>query len=900
MGKPFKIKHGLICAGDLLEVDNERDEVRIKGVIAATLDDLVGGGGTIGDVNDLTTDDKSSIVNSINEVDGNTTTNAGDISTLQTGLTDEIDARIHEDGLLDTKINTEIGNRLTAEGLIRDSITDEENARATADGVIQGNINQEIIDRGNADTTIQGNIDQEALDRDNADTAVRNDLGLDITNEATARSQVDTNLQIQINAIQGDINKFHLVDIVSDYTHDFANGNYLKVINSGTEFSHSISLPEIIANGGAKLTIDNTTDGHIKIKDHSGDIIQTVFPNSITELVFDNANTLDHSEAQNTTTNNPITNSPVNENLVIPAGSEDDVTIKADDTHLLHMSNNGVWRFAVNDLSTLTEVGSAIVSTDPAGYSKCFGEIIGNGYFLSGANGNSLGIWHLEGGGLVNKGSGFTVPGSVVISDMVVLSDTRFVVSTTSSAERKLYLIQVADYTNFVMSVLDTITITATAVDPFTQLFKLNDTQTGLAYSTTNFETKTYQTVDITNDTFSLSTPYSLNQNKCKQFVSLDESTVAYGSNSKLFTLKLDGMSIIGQSEIDIDTKYGFSSSVDLGLTFSKTLETVDQKNVGIIAQLSGTEYKFIHFYYSTVDTSIPINFKGSESFVYNTNVHLLPSSIAVGGTDFIIATKEDNYNSAPLFFNGFENEENLTSTFKQELVTVQSLDALEYIDTRYIRSENSMTKHDSFAEYFIGDGSKLTGIPGGYDQSLNTTDNVQFNNISGGDITATIFHGDGSQLTGITAYDQSLNIGENVVFGEVTATSFVGLPPGLKVYKTICGEGTVNPTEIGDRVYTLPEAGVGWQIGTCAVLNASNTYGTELGTSADDLMLVHPKGVPPFMVILHRNKNKGFAPGQGITDFDIGWKANLANTAIRIDVFPTEEYEFWLQVVFL
>lgn len=163
------------------------------------------------------------------------------------------------------------------------------------------------------------------------------------------------------------------------------------------------------------------------------------------------------------------------------------------------------------------------------------------------------------------------------------------------------------------------------------------------------------------------------------------------------------------------------------------------------------------------------------------------------------------------------------------------------------------------------------------------------------------MYYGDGSQLTGIAAgYDQSCNIGDDVTFGVITASSFVGLPPGLKVFKSICGEGASNPTAIDDRAFTLPEGGVGWQIGTCATLNSGGAYGTEIGTSSQDLLLVHPKGVPPFMVILHRNKNKGFAAGQGITEYDIAWKANIANTAIRIDVFPEEEYEFWLQVVFL
>jgi hypothetical protein len=900
MGKPFKIKHGLICAGELLEVDNEKDEVRIKGVIAATLDDLVGGGGTIGDINDLTTDDKSSIVASINEVDLNTTNNAADISTLETGLADEINARISEDSTINTKLDVEISNRLSSENTIRDSITAEENARAAADGVIQDNITQEISDRTDADNVLQSNITQEISDRTDADTAIRDDLGQDILDEATTRSQIDTNLQIQINAIQSDINKFHLVDIASNYTHDFSNGNYLKVINSGNDFSHSIILPEIIANGGAKLSIDNTTDGYIKVKDHLGNLIQSVFPQSISELVFDGSNTLDHSEALISTTNNPIINSSVNQNLIIPSGSEDDVTIKADDTRLLHLSNDGVWRFAVNDISTLTELGSAIVSTDPPGYSKCYCDFLGNDYFIVNSNSTYLNIWHLEGGGLVSKGNSFSIPGSVAVSSLIVLKEDRFVVVTTSSAERILYLIGIDDYTNFNMSVLDTITISVSTTDSFTQLFKFSESKVGLVYSTTNFETKSYQSVDITNDSFTLSAPYSLNQNKCRQFVSLDESTFAYGTNLKFYTVKLDGLNVVSHLNVDIDPVFGFSNNVELGLSFSKSIQTVDQKNVGIIAQLGGTEYKFIHFYYSTVDDSIPINFKGSESFIYNTNVHLIPNSVAVGNNNFIIATKEDNYNSAPMFFNEFKNVENYSSKFEQELITVQSLDVLEYVNTGFLQSENSIIKHDCHAGYFIGDGSQLTGIPGGYDQSLNTTDNVTFNNISGNDITANVFHGDGSQLTGITAYDQSLNIGDDVVFGEVTATSYVGLPPGLKVYKTICGEGTADPTEIDDRVYTLPENGVGWQIGTCATLNANNDYGTELGTSADDLMLVHPKGVPPFMVILHRNKNKGFAAGMGITDFDIGWKANLANTAIRIDVFPTEEYEFWLQVVFL
>jgi len=892
MGKPFKIKHGLICAGKLLEVDNERDEVRIKGVIAATLDDLVGGGGTIGDINSLTTDDKSSIVGSINEVDSNVNTNSINIGVNSGNLAQEIIDRIHEDGQLDDKIDQEILDRGVTELAIAQHISNEETARITADGVIQTALNQEILDRGVAEGLIQGNLAQEILDRGNADTAIRNELGLDITNEATARSQIDTNLQIQINAIQGDINKYHLVDISSAYTHDFSNGNYIKVINSGSDYSNSLVMPENIANGGAKITIYNACSGYVKIDNFDNSPIQVLFPNQISELVFDNANTWIHSNDITSTTIAPIQNTSVINTSILPHNVLGKVDLVSDDLHFVNVSYNtdlSAWKMAINNVSNNLEVASKNISVGSS-TANVFAKILDNNYFLS-IDGRTIQLYNLNMGTLSSVGAAFSISGTLDISSVVVLKNDRFIVSTVSASERSFYLVGIDDFTSYTMSILDTEVITVSSANEFIDMFRYTDTKIGVVYSTTNFETKYYLTMNVVSDNFSISSTSSLTSNKCLKFSAVNENKFCYASNTNLLTMVLDSQgSATLQNSVLIDPSFGMNTNTNLSVILSN-LNTKNRKRVGAIVQLSGTDYKFVNFYYSFEDDSFGPDFKGSESFVYNTNSTLLPSVACFIGSNLVISSIRSTASVAPLSFNEFVNFENYTSEFNQELIYVNNIEASGYIDVKKLKVSN-----DCEAEYFIGDGSKLTGIASGYDQSLNTTDSVNFNNITG-----SVFHGDGSQLTGIAAgYDQSCNSGDDVVFGSITATTFVGLPPGLKVYKTVCGEGSSTPTLIPDRTYTLPESGVGWQIGPASVLNATGSYGSEMGTSSQDILLVHPKGVPPFQVILHRNKNKGFPAGQGITDYSIAWKSNIANTAIRVDLFPEEEYEFWLQVVFL
>ena len=76
-------------------------------------------------------------------------------------------------------------------------------------------------------------------------------------------------------------------------------------------------------------------------------------------------------------------------------------------------------------------------------------------------------------------------------------------------------------------------------------------------------------------------------------------------------------------------------------------------------------------------------------------------------------------------------------------------------------------------ANYFIGDGSLLTGLPAGYANSdaanYFASGNVTTNVITSGNITAGYFIGDGSQLTGLPAGYANSNVADYFASGNVT-----------------------------------------------------------------------------------------------------------------------------------
>lgn len=98
--------------------------------------------------------------------------------------------------------------------------------------------------------------------------------------------------------------------------------------------------------------------------------------------------------------------------------------------------------------------------------------------------------------------------------------------------------------------------------------------------------------------------------------------------------------------------------------------------------------------------------------------------------------------------------------------------------------SNNITALNITAKEFFLGDGSKLSGVTAApaniFDQTLNKSDNVTFFNVTGQNISALkFFVGDGSFLTGVTAapgnpFDQVLNISSNVTFFNVTTTGNV------------------------------------------------------------------------------------------------------------------------------
>jgi len=889
MGKPFKIKHGLICSNELLEVDPERDQVRIKGVIAATLDDLVGGGGTIGDVNNLTTDDKSSIVNAINEVDEHADNSAAGYTAISGDLAQEIIDRIDGDDTLDTKINTEITNRTNALSTTNLNLSQEITHRTTADN----NLTQAISDEADARSNTDGLLAQDILDeinaRDLADTAIRTDLGLDITNEATARSTVDVNLQQQINAFDADVNKFFAITLDQDKDIDLTDGNYFSVFPDSA--NRKLTLPAAIDDGGFKLFIRNDAMGYsFDVYNHSGTLAQSIPAGDSFEFAFDDSNNIieinKHSFNSGSYFKSNIQNAAMNP--FNSGGYQNDIEIIDKGSYqrtvqVVYNQDSTAWYLKVLEFNgtVWSEKASAVLASNTA--TTVYKVIVLDDTNIMVSYKDKVSIWAFNGTSLTavyNTTLAFL--STLDILDMLEVDGADKIALVTSTGTHRYIHFCSFDGTNVTEIASSVVTLTDVFSNSFVQLSKMDDQKIVLLHgigSETDKHLTTIETTTYTYNTFGVST-------HCQEVGILDNSHLIIDD-----TAGFTKIYYIDDSTVKSLVWTGTSLADDLNLSTIKHRFAVidyDYYKTIVIFQSEANHFKFRYFNFELESSNMVI--QDTNLYEYSSNSNSFMTSFVVFDAKVYLGLASgitESYNCALVT----QNNRLSINTYSESISEFK-------VAKGWIADFTSVQCSTAEADYFIGDGSMLTGIPGGYDQSLNTTDDVEFDNV-----TAQIYYGDGSHLTGIAAgYDQNCDIGSDVTFGIITATEFVGLPPSPTVLQIVAGEGAVNPTAIADRTYTMDGSALpsGWNIGTAAALNGTGMYGTEMGTSASDLLIAHPKNSPPFMVKVQRNKNKGFAAGRGITEFDIGWKANIANTAIRIDIFPEEEYEFWIQIIFV
>lgn len=897
MGKPFKIKHGLLCSGHLLEVDNERDEVRIKGVRAATIDDLVGGGGSIGDINDLTTGDHSSIVGAINEVDGNTTSNANGISSLQGDLAQEILDRQSGDASLTTSLSNEVNGRINAISAVQGDVDQEILDRQTADNNLQTAINTEETARTDGDTTLNTRITNEVATLVQADSDQYNALHQEVSDEANARTIVDGSLQTQINSITSDQNKFYsLILDATDVIYDLSNGNFVAV--TANQSGRAVILPAEIPNGGIKLYFQNDGATSFDVQDSNFNTLVSIsaINYGIYELIFDDTSELWTVTIKDDATNylfNNVLDTAFEYNFLSEGNTNELGTFDDYVTSVVYNQDSSIWKFSILDYSDLSEEASYTFSAPSS--TKVITKFLNeqnNIFKILIAFEDEI---HVVTYDRVN----FTFVGSqtlselngVDISDMVVVNDNSILIESHTATDRniKKYTVSGSTFTHVPTADLD---ITETVYGGFTKLYKFSEERFAL-YRETSSTVKRLTTFSIVNDI-----AVQLN---VKNFTTKSDSIGIIDSNSFVIT---EGINLSHYHFDDPSQFYRssshfmdfFDNKIDLANRhFIYIFDFVEEytrtyEKMGVLFEVESN--KIVVFTVDNVKQALNLIDNTVHEYQLNSNIC---SSVISG--EFL---------TNRLYFgmlNGTGTHYGITKLefgqYFSEIFTSTDLTKAKYITgdiANYKNIKSDLIEADNVeANFFIGDGSLLTGIPGGYDQSLNTTDDVAFNQVT------STFYGDGSHLTGIPGgYDQDLNTTNDVTFNQVTANSFVGLPPSLKVFTINAGEGVANPTAIEDRTYTLPESGVGWQVGNAANMNAANLYGTEMGTSADDMIIAHPKNTAPFMVKVQRNKNKGFAAGMGITEFAIAYKANIANTAIRIDLFPEEEYEFWIQIVFL
>ena len=906
MGKPFRIKHGLNVKDGLFKVDHLDNLVSINNVRVATIDDLVGGGGFIGDLNDLTTDHNSTLVGAINEVDAASSTAAGDITNLESNLAQEISDRTSGDAALDDRIDQEITDRIAGDSTLQTAITSEATNRSNADTLLQSLISAEETARSSADDALQDAIDLEITNRETAVSSNYTTLHQEIVDEATARSNTDISLQTQINAITTDQNKFFMVSLdASDVTLTENDGNFIAV--QANEAGRSVILPASVPNGGLKYYFQNAEGSYsFNILDSGSNLVASVSANdtALHEIVFDDTNNVWSVNVNDVSSPFYFTNtvddsfnfsftSDGETNKLLNFGPNEEFL-----ANLIFNSSTSAWQLSVLNASTLAELSSINVSaTEPSSTSFKFGllnDVYGAYQFIV-AHNNVIEVFAFNNTNLSYIGNDtLTELVGLDIHELYVVNNSNLFVETHTATDHFINNFDISGST-CTHNPAGSFTLTETVIDDFSKIYQFDDTQFGYYRTYANTNTRRLTLFTFNEGSVTVSTSQSFDT-LCDNIAIIDKSHFAIVLRTNYFNVySIENMvsPLYQRSNFsDTYTNFDLANNKSVMAVAELTDYKSDYVKFGALIEKGANKNKIIYFTFNNVtfapefdDTTTyeytsTLDNRYLDGFVFN------ESHIFLGLCDLT----GSNYNISSLNYSGYFP----VSSSASSLTYAQFIEG-DIAVYKNIKAEGIQVVNNIEAAQFIGDGSLLTGLPAGYDQDLNTTNDVDFNTVS-----ATTFYGDGSNLTGISQFNQSLNTTDSVQFDVVTANSFVGLPEGLKVFQIIAGEGSINPTAIGDRTYTLPEGGTGWQIGTCADLNSASQYGVEIGTSADDLLIVHPKGIPPFIVKMQRNKNKGFPAGMGIQDYDITWKSNILNTAIRIDVFTLEEYEFWIQIVFV
>ena len=111
--------------------------------------------------------------------DGRITTNANNITALQTDIADEETARIAADDDLQDAIDAEETTRTSADAVLQDNIDAEETARIAADTTLQNNIDAEEAARIAADANLANEL-EEVIDNEIAPLKLKNMKGLKV------------------------------------------------------------------------------------------------------------------------------------------------------------------------------------------------------------------------------------------------------------------------------------------------------------------------------------------------------------------------------------------------------------------------------------------------------------------------------------------------------------------------------------------------------------------------------------------------------------------------------------------------------------------------------------------------------------------------------------------------
>ncbi len=201
-------------AATRLSADNALD-ARIT-----TVEDQVNG--NIGELTDLTTDDKSNLVAAINEVDLHADTNAANLATeiadRTTAVSNEESSRVAADNALQTELDaSQVGAGLETDGTYTAIGAYDETTNTTGghyigtaanlkdadkklDAAVKVNTDglaTEVTNRTNADTALQTNLDTETASRIAADNTLTADLASEVTRATGAEADLLAAIQTE-------------------------------------------------------------------------------------------------------------------------------------------------------------------------------------------------------------------------------------------------------------------------------------------------------------------------------------------------------------------------------------------------------------------------------------------------------------------------------------------------------------------------------------------------------------------------------------------------------------------------------------------------------------------------------------------------------------------------------